>query len=326
METSSPMPLPEAPPTKKLELGRFWTLANMLSLSRAFIVIPIVYLILNNGSLTYLAFFIVIGVATDWLDGQVARWTNTVSEWGKLLDPLADKIAAIGIVAALVIQGRFPIWLLSIIAGRDLLIMIGSAFLAKRMGNVSMSIWTGKVAVTVLSITILACVLNGDAQILQMWIETTAFLFIYSFALYIMRTTIYLRNGKDGKLGQVLDAFANEITVTFGVWRFWVHQIPMWEAWFWWIWAAWTLIGIILGWAFLMRNNLVRYSLLMHLPVLFATLLMLFAFLLPDDILVYYGQRVVLGCIALAAFFYIPSTFGRTLIPIHRKKKKSTNG
>ena len=57
------------------------------------------------------------GILTDFLDGKVARLTRTVSEWGKVLDPLADKFAALAIVAALALrptEPRLPLWLLAL--------------------------------------------------------------------------------------------------------------------------------------------------------------------------------------------------------------------
>lgn len=307
--------------TPKLSLGNFWTLANMLSLSRAVIVFPIVYLIVNDGSLWWLSAFLLIGMATDWLDGQVARWTNTVSDWGKLLDPLADKIAAIGIVGALLWKGVFPMWLFSIVAGRDLLIMIGGALLAKKMGNVSMSIWTGKVAVFILSATILFAIFEGNPVLLNIWAETTAFLFIYSFILYIFRAVWYVRTQQDSIFAQVLDAFANEITICFGVWRYLVYQIPEWDVRFEWIWLIWTSVWLFLAYPFALRHLQVWYPKMLHLPVLFTFLLLIFAFFEPDRELVYYGQYFILVCLGLATLTAVPRKFFRILVPFRKVVK-----
>lgn len=168
-------------------LGTFWTVANMLSIARLLLVIPITYLILTDGSLVWLLGLILAAVCSDWFDGTVARWSKTVSDWGKVLDPLADKIAASAVVLALTIKGSLPVWFLVLIVVRDVLIVIGSAIAAHRLQRVLMSIWWGKVAVFMLSLTILGALLKADPPVMQSAIWITAALFIYSFVLYVVR-------------------------------------------------------------------------------------------------------------------------------------------
>ena len=168
-------------------LGRFWTIPNMLSIARIFLTIPITYLILTEGSIFWILSLIGIAICTDWFDGAVARWSKSVSEWGKVLDPLADKFAASSVVLALVIQEKIPLWFLLVIVVRDVLILAGGAVAAHRLRLVLMSLWWGKVAVFMLSLTVLWALLEADQPLfnISMWITTV--LFIYSFILYVMR-------------------------------------------------------------------------------------------------------------------------------------------
>jgi dsRNA-specific ribonuclease len=78
------------------------------ALSRLALVAPIAVLIYRDGPLLWLLALILLAVATDYFDGKVARWTGTVSEWGKVLDPLADKLAAAVVVLALVLRPVEP--------------------------------------------------------------------------------------------------------------------------------------------------------------------------------------------------------------------------
>ena len=174
-------------------LGKFWTVANMLSIARIFLVIPITYLILTDGSRAWLMGLIIFAVGTDWFDGSIARWSKTVSDWGKVLDPLADKIAAASVVLALVIRGSIPFWFLAIILVRDIAIVIGSAIAVHRLKRVLASIWWGKVAVFMLSLTVLGALLKADPPIMQALIWITSALFIYSFVLYIVRFLSLMR-------------------------------------------------------------------------------------------------------------------------------------
>ena len=171
-------------------LGKFWTIANMLSLIRVVLAIPVTYLILVDGSVGWILGLIVLAGLTDWFDGHLARWSHTVSNWGKVLDPLCDKAAAILISVALVVRGDLPVWFVGIIALRDGLIVLGSVLLTRRIGEVKMSIWWGKVAVTALAVTLLAALLKADAPVMQFCIWFTLAMMLYSFTLYVLR---YLR-------------------------------------------------------------------------------------------------------------------------------------
>lgn len=179
------------PPARKVEapgaLGKFWTAANMLSLSRLLLVLPITYLIIVDGPLTFIFALAALAVVTDWFDGRVARWSHTVSEWGKILDPLADKSAAASIAFALWVRGALPSWFLALVIARDVLILLGGTLLARRMQQVVMSLWAGKVAVTGLSITVLAALLKADPPVMTFCIGVTSALLVYSFARYALR-------------------------------------------------------------------------------------------------------------------------------------------
>lgn len=176
-------------------LGQFWTLANALSMARLILVIPITYLILTDGSLVWLFALIFVALVTDWFDGRVARWSKTVSEWGKVLDPLADKVAAAAIVMALTVRGILPLWFLAVIVARDSAIVLGGIVLARRTGQVVMSVWMGKVAVTALSITVLAGLMRADAPVLDFCVWVTTGLLAYSFLLYAIRWARLMRSG-----------------------------------------------------------------------------------------------------------------------------------
>lgn len=181
-------------------LGKFWTVANMLSMIRMILVVPIVYLILTDGSLGWLFSLIMLAVVTDWFDGRVARWSRTVSEWGKVLDPVADKVAAAAIVLALVAKGVLPLWFLAATIIRDMSIVAGGIVLARRTGQVVMSVWMGKVAVTALSITVLAALMRADEPVLAACVWITTGLLVYSFILYAARFARMMRQGRPGEI------------------------------------------------------------------------------------------------------------------------------
>ncbi len=100
------------------------TFPNQLTLLRI-ILTPIFIATLFVDSLTYryISFFLfLIASLTDWYDGYIARKFNSVSQWGKFLDPLADKILVLSTFFALVLIGQVQLWMVLVIAVRDLLI------------------------------------------------------------------------------------------------------------------------------------------------------------------------------------------------------------
>jgi CDP-diacylglycerol--glycerol-3-phosphate 3-phosphatidyltransferase len=182
-------------PVKSL-LGKFWTVANALSLVRLLLVVPVTYLILTDGSAALLWTLLAAVVVSDFFDGRVARWSHTVSEWGKVLDPLADKAAAIAVTLALVVRNAeptIPVWFVTLVAARDFLIVLGGWWLARKRSVVVMSTFTGKIAVTAIALTIVATLLGADPDVMAFCIWTTTILLVISFVAYAGRYVRLMR-------------------------------------------------------------------------------------------------------------------------------------
>lgn len=175
------------------DLGRFWTAANVLSLTRFVLVVPLAVLLWYNGPLGWLLGLTVAIIMTDWFDGRVARWTRTVSEWGKVIDPVSDKFAAIATVSVLTFRPEvasapvLPLWFFGMIVGRDLLILLGGAWIANRSGKVLMSAWAGKAASLWLALTVLSVILRADLAVFQVCLWMATGLFVFSFGVYLVR-------------------------------------------------------------------------------------------------------------------------------------------
>ncbi len=186
-------------------LGKFWTAANILSLSRAVLALPATYLIVTGVSLfdggagTWLFVLMMVMILSDWFDGQLARWSNTVSNWGKVLDPIADKFAATAVIVALVIRGSLPVWLLGFILVRDVVLVLGAMLIRRRSGHVVMSIWWGKVAMVALAVTVMAALFEADPPVLQFCIWITVALMLYAFVLYLISFLRLWRTGRPPK-------------------------------------------------------------------------------------------------------------------------------
>ena len=167
--------------------GNFWTVPNVLSMGRVLLVVPVAWLILIDGSLGWIFALLAVMITSDWLDGRIARWSGKVSDWGKLLDPLADKIAGIAIVLVLTLRGMLPVWFLMVLITRDLLILLGSGMLAHRKGRMEMSDWSGKVAVGAVAVTVLAALMRADDPVMRFCLFAATGLLAGSFAVYGVR-------------------------------------------------------------------------------------------------------------------------------------------
>lgn len=174
-------------------LGKFWTAANMLSLARLILVVPIAYYIWMDASKVLILALVILGVITDFFDGRVARWSHTVSDWGKVLDPVADKSAAIAITGALALKGAIPLWFVIYVAARDILIVLGGIVLARRKGMVVMSLWIGKIAVGFLALTVLAALLEADKVVMDFCVWTTTALLVLAQISYFFRFVRLMR-------------------------------------------------------------------------------------------------------------------------------------
>ena len=98
--------------------------------------------------------------ATDFLDGLIARKTNSVSRLGQLLDPAVDRVLMICAVVGLVIVQRIPIWIVVLVLVRDALLLFGQKYLLSTYHERIAVIYPGKVATTFLFVGFAGLLLN----------------------------------------------------------------------------------------------------------------------------------------------------------------------
>ncbi|MCX6157324.1 MAG: CDP-diacylglycerol--glycerol-3-phosphate 3-phosphatidyltransferase [Ignavibacteriota bacterium] len=169
-------------------------ISNQVSILRVLLVIPLMYLLINqsDSNTIIIAAILVAMYVSDLLDGYLARKLNQVSELGKIIDPLADKIAVVSIVIILYLQGRVETWFFIVVIARDLLIILFGLYLKSKNKIVLMSNYPGKAAVFSIGIIILLTVFNtGSCELLKNVISylyyISVILIIYSLYLYLMR-------------------------------------------------------------------------------------------------------------------------------------------
>ena len=148
---------------ESVERGRFWTLSNVVSLLRVVLILPAVWLIALGADYVWEAFGVVaVMIVSDWIDGWLARRWGEISQWGKILDPLADKVAVGAITIAMVVFKGLPVWLVVVVLLRDVVIFLGGMYLVKRHDVLLSSNFWGKVTTLVLSGLLLAYLWDAD--------------------------------------------------------------------------------------------------------------------------------------------------------------------
>lgn len=117
-------------PASSLEERRVWTIPNILSFLRLGTV-PFFVALFVAGRTDAAVILYTVAAWTDFFDGYIARRTNSVTELGRLLDPLADRIFIAALVIALVATDVLPTWVVLVIVGRDVAILALYPFVHK---------------------------------------------------------------------------------------------------------------------------------------------------------------------------------------------------
>ena len=145
---------------------------NILTIIRFFLIPILFYFALNDNYIVAVIVLILSGI-TDVLDGYIARKFNFITDFGTLLDPLADKLTQISTLLVLVLRGIIDVWILAIVIAKELIMIIGATFLFKKETIAIPSRWYGKTA-TVLFYVAIFCSMMEKQFNLQ-----------YSFAIYL---------------------------------------------------------------------------------------------------------------------------------------------
>lgn len=175
-----------------LEKDRIFTLANLLSIVRLFLL-PFVLaaLLVNRPDYDLIAFgLIIVAGLTDFFDGFMARRMNEISQLGKIIDPVADKlfIAFLGLI--LILLRGLPVWFVAIFLIRDFLILTVSYLLFLNRDIVISSSFLGKITTAVLLLTLVLYTIRLEEIGLPLVYVSTALVIISG--LMMLRNFILL--------------------------------------------------------------------------------------------------------------------------------------
>jgi CDP-diacylglycerol--glycerol-3-phosphate 3-phosphatidyltransferase len=135
-------------------------------------------------------------MATDKLDGDLARSRGEETEWGKILDPLADKICVAVMALVLLKLGDFPLWFVLALVLRDLLILAGGIYLRSSKQVVLPSNVAGKWVAALIALTILVILLNLFREMQWILLAACTAGLLLSLAMYVARLLEVLREAR----------------------------------------------------------------------------------------------------------------------------------
>jgi CDP-diacylglycerol--glycerol-3-phosphate 3-phosphatidyltransferase len=161
---------------------------NLLSLLRILLLVPLTIFI-KNGDIIQITVFCLLILASDYLDGFLARKWRATSITGRVLDPVADKVCISAVGVAVVLFRGFPPMLLIALILRDLIILIASIVFIRKLNEVPASNFTGKIAVGVMSVCILVFLFDIDPFKLPMIVAAVIMIPIslWSYGLRLYR-------------------------------------------------------------------------------------------------------------------------------------------
>ena len=107
----------------------------------------------------------IVASLTDWLDGYIARKYNYITDIGKLIDPLADKLTQVSLLLSLAILKILPWWIFAIVFIKELVLIVSASVLYSRKDVVVYSKWYGKLATTLFYLAIVVSLIINHFNI-----------------------------------------------------------------------------------------------------------------------------------------------------------------
>lgn len=129
---------------KNLFKGKVLTIPNILSFFRIALIPVFVWMYLGRNDSLGTALVLLLSGITDTLDGWIARRFNMISELGKALDPVADKLTQLIMIFCLLFRFRAIRWLFAVLCCKELFVGITSLIAIRKAGKVLAANWHGK--------------------------------------------------------------------------------------------------------------------------------------------------------------------------------------
>lgn len=174
----------------------FFTIPNMLSILRILLIPVIIYFYVVKKDYNTTTFVVLFSVLTDIVDGFIARRFNMITDFGKFIDPVADKATQLAVLICLITRFELMIIPFVVLALKELSSLAIRFVVYKRTEIVDGAKWHGKASTGIVIATIILHLLWGDIPSnisLGVICFCTAFM-IFSFTLYTADCIKCLKN------------------------------------------------------------------------------------------------------------------------------------
>ncbi len=184
---------------KDIKAKDFLTIPNLLSMLRIVLIVPFVYFFLQKNYILAAVMLIISGLS-DACDGFVARRFNQVTQLGKMLDPIADKLTLIAIMVCITIFTPIVLPVMIVLILKDVVMLIGGSRLLRTGINPPAARWYGKAGtfvfyVVVCLIVFLKAAFNYENPILSVvLLSITCAIMIFALVKYFMVYLSLLKN------------------------------------------------------------------------------------------------------------------------------------
>ncbi|MBU2446494.1 MAG: CDP-alcohol phosphatidyltransferase family protein [Bacteroidetes bacterium] len=180
----------------KINYSEIKKLPNILSSVRLLLILPVLILFTNfEANRSILIILAILAALLDNLDGYFARKYNEITELGKIIDPLADKLMVAVFGFGLVLNGAIPTWFFAIVLSRDLIIILFSLIFFSRVDKVQTSNFIGKLTVTLIGISFLVALFGLEPEDLffSTLLVITSVVVVVSLIVYAHRSYINIK-------------------------------------------------------------------------------------------------------------------------------------
>ena len=182
----------------KADTDRILTIPNVLSFFRL-ALIPVIIVLYAKNEVWWAFGMLVLSGVTDVVDGWVARTYHMVSNFGKAIDPVADKLTQIAVLLCLMPMKYW--WMVGILICKEVSIGILTLIALRRTHSVYSAGWYGKICTLTIYLSMFILMLWRDANPTFVLIDAIvcSVLIVLAFALYLVRYTAILRGTREDK-------------------------------------------------------------------------------------------------------------------------------
>ena len=165
---------------------------NILTIIR-FILIPFIFTsVVNEDFLATIVIF-TISAITDMLDGYIARKYNYITDIGKLIDPLADKLTQMSLLLSLAILKILPWWIFAIVFIKECVMIIAASLMYKKDDVVVYSKWYGKLATVLFYLAIVVSLFIKQLELTGIWLHLDLVIYCLALICTVFSLIMYIK-------------------------------------------------------------------------------------------------------------------------------------